>query len=42
MKEKVKERKESKIKLQMLYNQGVIDKKQYFENLKQVDYKLIA
>jgi hypothetical protein len=41
MKDKVKERKESKIKLKMLYDQGVIDKKQYFENLKQVDNKLI-
>lgn len=38
----IQNRKTSKAKLQMLYNQGILNKLQFFNNLKQIDEKLIS
>lgn len=41
LKEKIVERKRAKAQLNLLFNQGSINRKQYFDSVRQVDEKLI-
>lgn len=41
LKESILERKRAKAQLNLLFNQGSINRKQYFDSVKQVDEKLI-
>lgn len=41
LKEKIQERKNNKAKLGMLFNQGTIDKNQYYTNMKRLDENLL-